>query len=437
MERRLPLDAVDPRTIFVAYAAVVGASGVCLIAWGSLWLGGPLLGNPWGLNTVVRVAGAVVVAAACCAMGCGQVKDPGDRRQALKWFLLAHTVVLAVAVTQAAAVWSFNKLPTPFYWGIVAVAVLWTWLLGGWMRQGGDPAPFSSHLGLLRGSPTAVERQQSEYEHQLRVAGAEEERRRFARDLHDSVKQQLFAIQTAAATADTRFDADAVGAREAIERVRDAARDAMAEMEALIDQLQVTPRENTSLIDGLRKLCEACELRTGTPVRFTRGPLPPSEAWPAGSHEAVYRVTQEALANVARHARAAHVSVALTTTADIVTVEIRDDGSGFTPDRAGSGMGLENLRQRATEVGGSVTVESRPGHGTMVRFSLDCSAEAPTVFLRRAVFSCTVIVFLMFAVLTAHGNRVNFLILMAPAALDVARYLYAWYRARQLQGRPA
>jgi signal transduction histidine kinase len=77
-----------------------------------------------------------------------------------------------------------------------------------------------------------------QYEEQIREAARQEERVRLARDLHDAVKQQLFAIQAAAATVEARFDTDAAGARQALEQVRSSSREALTEMEVMLDQLQ-------------------------------------------------------------------------------------------------------------------------------------------------------------------------------------------------------
>jgi signal transduction histidine kinase len=95
-----------------------------------------------------------------------------------------------------------------------------------------------------------VGRLRSRYDAQIRNAARVEERSRLARDLHDAVKQQLFVIQTAAATTEVRFDSDPAGARDALAHIRTAAREATTEMEALIDELQATPLENVGLVEA-------------------------------------------------------------------------------------------------------------------------------------------------------------------------------------------
>ena len=144
----------------------------------------------------------------------------------------------------------------------------------------------------------------SQYAEQIRRAARQEERARLARDLHDAVKQQLFVIQTAAATVQARFENDPVGARQSVDHIRTAAREAVVEMQALIEQLQAAPLENVGLAEALKKQCEALGFRTGARIDLAVGELPRSDALPPGAHEAIFRTAQEALANIGRHARA-------------------------------------------------------------------------------------------------------------------------------------
>ena len=193
------------------------------------------------------------------------------------------------------------------------------------------------------------------------------------------MKQQLFVIQTAAATSQERFDSDPAGARDAIESVRRAAREALAEMEAMLEGLHANPTGNAGLIEALKKQCEALGYRTGAHVSCDCGPLPASETLPPGTHQAIFRTAQEALANVGRHARAQHVRVTLTHTDDSITLVVQDDGVGFDRHGQTGGLGLDNMRERAHEVGGEVGVVSIPGSGTTVRLTVPASAFSPEV----------------------------------------------------------
>ncbi len=223
-------------------------------------------------------------------------------------------------------------------------------------------------ITLFGGAKTgrSIDDLRSSYDEQIRQAAAQEERNRLARDLHDSIKQQIFAIQTSATAAQVRFDSDPAGARVAIEAVRGSAREANAEMEVMLDQLRAAPLEITGLIEALKKHAEALGYRTGAKVLLNIGTLPPNEDLPPGLPQAIFRIVQETLANVAKHARASEVNVTMGAVGAEIRLEIRDNGAGFDIMKAGVGMGLENIRARTAEFGGTVEIDSRPGAGTMI-----------------------------------------------------------------------
>ena len=206
---------------------------------------------------------------------------------------------------------------------------------------------------------------------------AQEERSRLARELHDSIKQQIFSISVSAAAAQTRLGADTSGAMGAIGDVRRSAHEAQVEMQALLQQLRPAPLVNASLVEALRTQCEALGYRSGARVRFDADKMPDDDRLPLGTQESLFRITQEVLANVARHARAEHVDVALRHDASALTLTLHDDGQGFDPARTPGGMGLENVNQRAEALGGSVLVTSMPGGGTTVLVRVPLTTPQP------------------------------------------------------------
>lgn len=195
-------------------------------------------------------------------------------------------------------------------------------------------------------------------------AAAQQERNRLARDLHDSIKQQVFSISMSAAAVEARWQADTPGARQALADVRQSAKEALVEMTALLQQLSPAPLEKVGLEQAIRDQCEALGYRSGAQVVATFGDLPPDDRLPPGTPDSLFRIVQEALSNVARHARATQVEVSLEQRGETLTLEVRDDGQGYQPGAARQGMGLTNIQQRVAALGGRLAVESRPGQGT-------------------------------------------------------------------------
>ena len=236
-------------------------------------------------------------------------------------------------------------------------------------------------------------------EQQIREAAAQEERNRLARELHDAVKQQIFAIQTSAATAEARFAPDPGGARLAIAQVRQSAREATSEMEAMLEQLRAAPLGNTGLVEAIRKQCEALAFRTGANVDVQVGTLPPDEAFPQGTHLAVYRVVQEALANIGRHARARHIRVSVERMPRHVELRIEDDGIGFGNHPPPAGMGIHNMRARAAEIGAEIEIGAAAGVGTRVTLSVPYETPATRDYRSRHSLKLA----LLFGAATAFG----------------------------------
>ena len=203
---------------------------------------------------------------------------------------------------------------------------------------------------------------------QAREAAAQQERNRLARDLHDSIKQQLFSINVSAAAAQARWDGDPEGARKVLADVRRSAQSSLVEMNALLQQLSPAPLEKVGLMQALRDQCEALGYRSGAEVAAELGELPTDDRLPPGAQESLFRIVQEALSNVTRHARASHVRlyVGQRDAEGPLVLEIQDDGQGFEAAQVHTGMGLVNIRQRVVGLGGQLTIESAPGQGTRV-----------------------------------------------------------------------
>jgi signal transduction histidine kinase len=286
--------------VFPVYAALAWVTGLVLFAWGPVWLGVDLPGLPFYKASLIRVVGGVLMAAGCFAAAMYGEEDSEVQRRGFIWFGIAHFVLGGVLLSQQRAIWGSplaDRLILLVFWAGVA----FVFLAVGEEFGSGEGRGLQT---LFTTSEAPHDALRSRYRRQIRDAALQEERHRLARDLHDSVKQQIFAIQTSAATAQTRFESDPAGTRAALDQVRTSAREAMAEMEAMLDQLRAAPLENAGLVAAIKKQSEALGFRTGAAVEVEVRELPSNFAVPPGAQQALFRVTQEALANVARHAKA-------------------------------------------------------------------------------------------------------------------------------------
>ncbi len=338
-----------------------------------MWFGAHLPGLPWGKAALIRILGSLLVAAACFAVAMARVDDPVARGRGLAWFAAAHFVVfLTMALQRRAILGAWLSQWVVLFPMTAANIFFYAW----WQARLDERGMPGARLPLFGNSASSSTQQlRSAYEQQIREAAGQEERHRLARDLHDAIKQEIFVVQTAAATVEARFDNDPEGARSALEQVRAAAREAMAEMEAMLDQLRAAPLETTGLVEALRKQCEALGFRTGARVEFQLGTLPPNEELAPGAQQAIFRAAQEALANAGRHARAANVEVSLDAVGPKLELTVRDDGSGFDTNQRASGMGIRNMRERAARIRGRIRNCQHAGwrhHGPFLGSCREC-----------------------------------------------------------------
>lgn len=190
----------------------------------------------------------------------------------------------------------------------------------------------------------------------------EDERRRFARELHDGVGQTLTALTLAIDAADDV--ATTPLRRERTASARRLAHDALLETHDLATRLRPARIDQLGLAGALRDLATraGCQVTlTIEPEAGSAGLLPPSAS------VEVYRIAQEALANVARHSGSGRADVRLGIDRNRVRLDVEDAGTGFDPAAAhGNGLGLPGMRERAALLGGALTISSTPGRGTHV-----------------------------------------------------------------------
>ncbi len=191
-----------------------------------------------------------------------------------------------------------------------------------------------------------------------------EERQRLARDLHDAVSQQLFALSMLASAAERTVRTHPERAAENIADVSDIARKAQAEMRALLLHLRPVRLNDDALDEGLRRLIR--ELDGKMSIHFEAA-IEPVKGLTKGIENHLFRLSQEALSNALRHSEATKVILSLHESKDLVTLSIFDNGRGFDPNQTKiASYGLKTMRERATEIGGHFMLTTHQGEGTSV-----------------------------------------------------------------------
>ena len=226
--------------------------------------------------------------------------------------------------------------------------------------------------GVFRGEQSSLrdmtERDRMERElrrHAVELA-ASQERAHLAQELHDSVTQALFSMTLTTRTVEMLLERDPKAAAAKLAELRELGKDALTEMRSLIFELRPGSLEQDGLAVALRKHAAAVQGRTGLPVvvDVEEGPRLPLDI-----EEALYRIAQEALHNVVKHARASHVRIEVAPAGSGVRLAVEDDGRGFDASarRPEVGhLGLAGMSARAERVGATFGVRSAPGQGTTI-----------------------------------------------------------------------
>lgn len=195
--------------------------------------------------------------------------------------------------------------------------------------------------------------------------GAIEERNRLAREIHDTLAQTLSATALQLESAEALLDSKPEKAHDSLRRALSLTRSNLEEARRSVQDLRAAPLEGRPLAAALKVLAERWEEETGINTRFKAvngaSPLPPRV------EVALYRICQEALNNVSRHAKATRATIRLVLSPERARLSVEDDGRGFDPAAAPEGRyGLVGMEERVVSVGGNLHIESHPGGGTRV-----------------------------------------------------------------------
>jgi len=232
-----------------------------------------------------------------------------------------------------------------------------------WMRTSSQPIMDGDRVIGVRGVLTDItDRKVAQEELEETAAGAERER--LARELHDAVTQALFSASLIADTLPRVWERDPVEARRGLEEIYRLTHGALAEMRNLLFELRPDALSEQNLGVLLRQLTVGMMARTRT--SFTTK-VEGDHSLPSEVRVAIYRIAQETLNNITKHARASEATVSLHNEPDRVTLHICDNGRGFDPeDVQPERLGLRIMRERAQAVGATFSIKSQPAQGTEV-----------------------------------------------------------------------
>lgn len=216
-----------------------------------------------------------------------------------------------------------------------------------------------------------LEATQAELAAAERRAGILEERQRLARDIHDTLAQGFTSIVMHLEAADQALPDDLDTLQKHLDRARETARTSLEQARRVVNALRPHSLDQRSLPDAIERTAVRWQEETGIPLTttITGDPIPLHP----DIEVTLLRATQEALANIRKHAQATAVQITLSYIDDVVVLDVQDNGVAFAGAAASplsGGYGLQAMRERAEQCGGSVTLESEPGEGTTVTVSI-------------------------------------------------------------------
>ena len=260
------------------------------------------------------------------------------------------------------AAWTLPEL-APAAFGatvfVMALSIVFSRWMHAVMAQSEERAELITELSQAREELAAAHHE----------AGVLAERHRLAGEIHDTLAQGFTSIVTLVQAATASLDAEAP-ARGHLDLALTTARENLAEARALVTTLSPAQLDGSSLGDAITRAAESAGNGGDAIIRSEVKGV--KRSLPTSTEVVLLRVAQEALANVGKHAGAREVTVELDYDDDTVLLTVSDDGAGFNPDAVSGGYGLRGMRERIRQAGGTITVATAPGEGTVVR------AEVPT-----------------------------------------------------------
>ena len=243
---------------------------------------------------------------------------------------------------------------------LLFIAILMGYFISAITRQSMERQHLLDELTQTRASLLKAERE----------AGVLAERQRLARDIHDTLAQQFTSIIMHLSAARL---GDSAAIQTHLQHVEQAAREGLNESRRIIWDMRPELLEDGTLVESIERVAArwSAENRVRVETAVTGTPRTLDES----IETALLRITQEALHNIKKHAESQAINITLSYMPDLLALDIADNGKGFDTSRNGRGFGLKTMRERAEELGGTLTIESELGQGTAVAVSLPIAEE--------------------------------------------------------------
>ncbi|OWA34801.1 sensor histidine kinase [Saccharibacillus sp. O16] len=292
--------------------------------------------------------------------------------------LRAGLTVLTVSITVGALYGLYRSMQTKIQFDrLQDTLILW---------EKGNPArPIGPIGGEMEGLADQLERVGKKWEEQVnslqrlsthnaqlaeqaRVSAIVEERQRLARELHDAVSQQLFAISMTATAVGRTFEKDLARARRQVELIEEMASVAQSEMRALLLHLRPVYLEGKPLYQGLSELVREIQAKAAIEITLD---MDAGLELVKGIENHLFRIVQEALSNTLRHAKADRMEIVVVRRSDALRMSLKDNGVGFELDeKKQASYGLSLMQERVSEIGGSIRYITAPGKGTRIELTV-------------------------------------------------------------------
>ena len=252
------------------------------------------------------------------------------------------------------------KLMTSFYFIIVIRTVCFI-VVGVFINQ------LITYLRAQQESLKSANHQLTHYASTLENLTISRERNRMSRELHDTVVHAMSGLAVQLETAKAYLEVDPGTATKLLAQSLETTRSGLKETRRALKELRASPLEDLGLMIALQKMITTTVERGKLLMEVS---LPGKDKYlPPDVEQCIYRVTQEALENVVHHSNAQHLAVQLTISGDEILLVIQDDGIGFNPKIGAPGghYGIQGMQERAQLAGGTLTINSKPSQGTIVR----------------------------------------------------------------------